>query len=76
MSRDSSLGETSLNILKELGGSIDTSDLEGCHRIGPTIQKKVMVKMSRSKDADKKWRVKKDLKHMKLESLEVDNPTD
>ena len=76
MSRDSSLGETSLNIFKELGGSIHTSDIEGCHRIGPTIQKKVIVKMSRWKDVNKVWRVKKDLKYMKLESLEVDNPID
>ena len=65
--RDSSLEETALNIFKELGVSIDTSDIEACHRVGPRSRKKVTIKMSRRKDADRVHRVKKPLKGIKLE---------
>ena len=71
---DSSLGETALNIFKELDVSKDISDIEACHRVGQPSRKKVIVKMSRRKDADRARRAKKNLKGMKLESLEVDNP--
>ena len=71
---DSSLEETALSVFKELGVSIDTSHIETYHYVRPPSRKKVIVKMSRRKDADRMPRVKKNLKGMKLESLEVDNP--
>ena len=73
---DSSLEETALNIfkIKELGVSIDTSDIEACHRVGPRSRKKVIVKIPRQKDADRVRRVKQTLTGMRLKSLEVDNP--
>ena len=40
---DSPLEETGLNIFKELGVSIDTSDIEACHCVGPPSRKKVIV---------------------------------
>ena len=59
---DSLLEETALNTFKELGVSIDTSDIEACHLVGPPSQKKVIIKMSRRKDEDRMWRVKKTLR--------------
>ena len=59
---DSLLEETALNTFKELGVSIDTSDIKACHRVGPPSQKKVIIKMSRRKDEDRMWRVKKTLR--------------
>ena len=50
---NSSLEETALNIFKGLGVSIDISDIETCHHTGPPSRKKVIVKMSRRKDADR-----------------------
>ena len=56
---DSSLEETALNIFKELGISIDISDIEACHRVGPPSRKKLIAKMSRRKEADRVQRAKK-----------------
>ena len=53
---DSSLEETALNIFEELGATINLSYIETCHRVGC---KKLIIKMSRGKDADRVWRVKK-----------------
>ena len=53
----SSVEETALNIFKELGFSIDTSDVKSCHQVGPQSRKEVIAKMSRQKDADRVWRV-------------------
>ena len=65
--------ERALNILDELDVSINPLDMEPCHRVRPLSRKKVIIKMSRWKDADRMWHVKKNLKGMKLESLQVDN---
>ena len=65
--------ETALNIFKELGISIDTSDIEACHHVGPPSRRKKIVKMSRRKNAGRVQQVKKGLKDMKLESLEVES---
>ena len=59
---DNSLEKTELNIFKELGVSIDTSDIEGRHHVRPPSRKKVIVKMFRRKDADRAQRVKKTLR--------------
>ena len=58
----SSLDETALNIFEELGASINHPDIETCHRVGPSSRKKVIIKMSKRKDADRVWRVKKTLR--------------
>ena len=63
--------ETALNIFKELGVSIDTLDIEACHRVGPPSQNKIIVKISGKKD--KECGRSKNFGGMKLESLEVDN---
>ena len=41
---DSLLEETALNIFEELGASINPSDIETCHRVGPSSRKKVIIK--------------------------------
>ena len=51
-----------LNIFEELGASINPSDIETCHRVGPSSRKKVNIKMSKRKDADRVRRVKKTLR--------------
>ena len=50
---DSSLEKTALNIFNELGVSIDISEIKACHRVRPPSRKKVTVKVSRWKDADR-----------------------
>ena len=59
---DSSLAETALHVFEELGASINPLDIETCHRVGPSSRKKLIIKMSRRKDADRMWRAKKPLK--------------
>ena len=71
---DSPLKETTPNIFEEIGISINLLDVEAYHCVGPTSRKKVIIKMSRQKDADRVRRVKKILKDMKIEPLEDDNP--
>ena len=44
---DSLLEETALNIFEELGASLNPSDIEACHCVGPYSRKKVS---SRSPD--------------------------
>ena len=56
---NNSLEETALNICKEFGASIGTSNIEAYHHVGSSNQKKVIVKMSRQKDADRVRRIKK-----------------
>ena len=56
---ENSLERTALNIFKEMGVSIGTSDIKACYRVGPPSRKKVIIKMSRRKDADREWRGKK-----------------
>ena len=63
-----------LNIFEKLGVSSNPLYIEVYHRVGPTSHKKVIISMSREKDADRVRRVKKILKGIKLESLKVDNP--
>ena len=71
---DNPLKETAPNIFEEISVSINLLDVEAYHRVGPAIRKKVIIKMSRQKDADRVRRVKKILKDMKIEPLEADNP--
>ena len=49
---NSSLEETTLHIFKELDISIDTSDIEVCHRVGLPCWKKLIMKMFRRKDGN------------------------
>ena len=55
---NSSLEETTLHIFKELDISIDTSDIEVCHRVGLPCWKKLIMKMFRRKDGNRVRRVK------------------
>ena len=56
---NNSLEETALNICKEFSASIGTSSIEAYHHVGSSNQKKVIVEMSRQKDADRVRRLKK-----------------
>ena len=56
--KHSSLEETALKTFKELGISIDISDMEACHSVGPPSRKNVIVKMSGQKDSDRVRQVK------------------
>ena len=56
---ENSLERTALNIFKEMGVSIGTSDIKACYRVGPPSRKKVIIKLSRRKDADREWWGKK-----------------
>ena len=69
-----SVEETAQNIFEEIGVSINLLHVEAYHRVGPASRKKVIIEMSRQKDADRVRRVKKILKDMKMEPLEADNP--
>ena len=64
------LEEKVLNIFGKLGCDISPDRIEACHRVGRTNDT-VIVKFSRRKDCQHVWSVKKDLKKLNLEDLEL-----
>ena len=64
------LEEKVLNIFGKLGCDISPDRIEACHRVGRTNDT-VMAKFSRRKDCQHVWSVKKDLKKLTLEDLEL-----
>ena len=64
------LEEKVLNIFGKLGCDISPDRIEACHRVGRTNDT-VIVKFSRRKDCQHVWNVKKDLKKLTLEDLEL-----
>ena len=64
------LEEKVLNIFGKLGCDISPDRIEACHRVGRTNDT-VIVNFSRRKDCQHVWNVKKDLKKLTLEDLEL-----
>ena len=64
------LEEKVLNIFGKLGCDISPDRIEACHRVGRTNDTAI-VKFSRRKDCQHVWSVKKDLKKLTLEDLEL-----
>ena len=64
------LEEKVLNIFGKLGCDISPDRIEACHHVGRTNDT-VIVKFSRRKDCQHVWNVKKDLKKLTLEDLEL-----
>ena len=64
------LEEKVLNIFGKLGCDISPDRIEACHRVGRTNDT-VIVKFSRRKYCQHIWNVKKDLKKLTLEDLEL-----
>ena len=64
------LEEKVLNIFGKLGCNISPDRIEACHRVGRTNDT-VIVKFSRRKDCQHVWNVKKNLKKLTLEDLEL-----
>ena len=71
---DNGLEEKVLNLLEKINVEVNPGHIEACHWIksnaGP---KKVIIKMSRRKDADKIRRAKKKLKGLNLSSIGIDS---
>ena len=64
------LKEKVLNIFGKLGCDISPDRIEACHRVGRTNDT-VIVKFSRRKDCQNVWSVKRDLKKLTMEDLEL-----
>ena len=64
------LSEKVLNIFGKLGSDISPDRIEACHRVG-RANDTVIVKFSRRKECQHVWSVKKDMKKLTLEDLEL-----
>ena len=64
------LEEKVLSIFGKLGCDISPDLIEACHRIGRTNDTAI-VKFSRRKDCQHVWSIKKDLKKLAMEYLEL-----
>ena len=63
------LEEKVLNIFGKLGCDISPDPIEACHRVGRAND--TIIKFSRRKNCQHVWNVKKDLKKLTLEDLEL-----
>ena len=70
----SSRGESFKCIFGKLGCDISPDRIEACHRVGRTNDA-VIVKFSRQKGCQHVWSVKRDLKKLTLEELELSGNT-
>ena len=64
------LEEKVLKIFGKLGCDISPDCIEACHRVGRTTDT-VIVKLSKRKDCQHVWSVKKDLKKLTMEDFEL-----
>ena len=64
------LEEKVLKIFGKLGCDISPDRIETCHRVGRTTDT-VIVKLSKRKDCQHVWSVKKDLKKLTMEDFEL-----
>ena len=64
------LEEKVLKIFGKLACDISPDCIEACHRVGRTTDT-VIVKFSKRKDCQHVWSVKKDLKKLTMEDLEL-----
>ena len=72
--KNEDLEGTVLKVLEELNVVVDPSNVGDCHWLASRTSKKVIIKLSRRKDANKIRRVKKNLKNLNLSSLGIKNP--
>ena len=63
-----------LKVFEKLDVVVDPSNVEDCHWVASRTSKKVTIKLSRRKDANKIRRVTKDLKNLHLSGLGIKNP--
>ena len=68
------LEELTLKVLNEIGVNIDSRNVEDCHWVKTQGPKKVIIKFSRRKDANKVRTDKKKLKGKNLTSLGINKP--
>ena len=71
--KNEDLEGTVLKVFEELNVAVDPSNVEDCHWVASRTSKKVIIKVSRRKDANKIRRVKKNLKNLNLSSLGITN---
>ena len=72
--KNEDLEGTVLKVFEELDVLVYRSNVEDCHWVANRTSKKVIIKLSRRKDANKICRVKKNLKNLNLSSLGMKNP--
>ena len=68
------LEDLTLKVLNEIGVNVDSRNVEDCHWIKTQGPKKVIIKFSRRKDANKVRTDKKKLKGKNLTSLGINKP--
>ena len=68
------LEDLTLKVLNEIGVNIDSRNVEDCHWVKTQGPKKVIIKFSRRKDANKVRTDKKKLKGKNLTSLGINKP--
>ena len=69
------LEETLLKVFEKLDVDVDPKNVEDCHWLKTrNSSKKVIIKLSKRKDADKIRQVKKKLKSLNLESMGISSP--
>ena len=72
---DSQLEGTVLQIFQKMDVKVDPQNVEACHWLkSNNSSKKAIIKLSKRKDADKIPEVKKKLKLLKFESMDINNP--
>ena len=64
------LEEEVLKIFEKLGSDISPDHIEACHLVGRTTDT-VIVKLSKRKDYQQVWSVKKDLEKLTMEDFEL-----
>ena len=69
---NSELEDTALQLFKKLDVEVDSSNIEGCHWLPSKRPKRVIVKLSKRKDANRVWKVKKNLKSIDYLQLASD----
>ena len=72
--KNEDLEETVLKVFEELNVVVYLSNVEDCHWVASRTSNKVIIKLSRRKDANKICRVKKNLKNLNVSSLTIKNP--
>ena len=72
--KNEDLEETVLTVFEDLNVVVYPSNVEDCHWVASRTSNKVIIKLSRRKDANKMRRVKKNLKNLNVSSLIIKNP--
>ena len=72
--KNSELEDTALQLFKKLDVEVDSSNIDDCHQLPSKEPKRVIVKFSERKDANRVRKVKKNLKGMDLSSVGIRSP--